>query len=80
MANAIDTQDKQVELHLKQYGSITSWETIEKYGITRLSARIYNLRRNYNIISKMMTTTNRYGNTVNYVRYVFMGAKNADEI
>lgn len=78
MANVIDTQDKQVELHLKQYGSITSWEAFEKYGITRLSARIYNLRRYHNILSKQMTTTNRYGNTVNYVRYVYMGEINAE--
>ena len=35
MGQAIDTQEKQIELHLKQYGSITSWEAFEKYGITR---------------------------------------------
>ena len=78
MGQAIDTQEKQIELHLKQYGSITSWEAFEKYGITRLSARIYNLRRYHNILSKQITTTNRYGNTVNYVKYVYMGAKYAE--
>lgn len=78
MGQAIDTQEKQIEQHLKQYGSITSWEAFEKYGITRLSARIYNLRRYHNMLSKQMTTTNRYGNTVNYVRYVYMGEINAE--
>lgn len=78
MGQAIDTREKQIELHLKQYGSITSWEAFEKYGITRLSARIYNLRRYHNILSKQITTTNRYGNTVNYVRYVYMGEINAE--
>lgn len=78
MGQAIDTQEKQIERHLKQYGSITSWEAFEKYGITRLSARIYNLRKYHNILAKQMTTTNRYGNTVNYVRYVYMGEINAE--
>ena len=30
--------------HLLRKGSITSWEAIEKYRITRISARIFELR------------------------------------
>jgi len=33
--------------HLKEYGNITSWEAIQKYKATRLSAIIYNLKNNY---------------------------------
>jgi len=38
------TQEQQILKHLLKKGSITSWEAIEKYRITRLSARIYTLR------------------------------------
>lgn len=31
--------------HLKKYGSINALEAIAKYGITRISARIYSLRK-----------------------------------
>lgn len=75
MENAVSNQNQQVEQHLKTYGSTTSWEAFELYGITRLSARIYDLRRENEIMSKPMSTTNRFGNTVNYVKYVYMGGK-----
>ena len=35
------TQVEMIKMHLKKYGSITSWEAIKKYNITRLSAVIY---------------------------------------
>jgi hypothetical protein len=31
--------------HLKQWGSITSFEAIERYNITRLAARVHDLRK-----------------------------------
>lgn len=38
------TQKQQVLAHLEKYGSITSWEAIKKYNITRLAAIIFDLR------------------------------------
>lgn len=38
-------QDDIVLNHLRKYGSINAIEAIHKYGITRISARIYNLRQ-----------------------------------
>ena len=35
------TQEMQVLKHIKRYGKITSMKAFEKYGITRLAARIY---------------------------------------
>ena len=35
--------------HLKDFGSITSWEAIKDYGCTRLSHYIWLLRKEYNI-------------------------------
>lgn len=37
------TQKEQVLNHMKTEGSITTWEAIKKYRITRLSARIAEL-------------------------------------
>ena len=38
------TQKDRILRHLKDYGHITSWESFSEYGITRLSAIIYNLK------------------------------------
>lgn len=44
------TQEKAVLQHLKENGSITSWDAITLFGATRLSAIIYLLRKQgYNI-------------------------------
>ena len=50
------TQENQILNHLKQHKFITSWEAIQEYRITRLSARIYELReKGYQIITKNVT-------------------------
>ena len=51
-----NTQENQILNHLKQHKLITSWEAIQEYRITRLSARIYELReKGYQIITKNIT-------------------------
>ena len=63
-----------VKDHLLEHGSITSWEAIEKYGATRLSAIIFNLRKQgYDIRTIMGEETDRYGNTCQYANYVLKG-------
>ena len=48
-----NTQELQILNHLKKHKYITSWEAIQEYRITRLSARIYELReKGHNIIAK----------------------------
>ena len=48
-----DTQETIILNHLKDHKYITQWEAIQEYRITRLSARIYELReRGHNIITK----------------------------
>jgi hypothetical protein len=57
--------------HLQDHGSITSNEAWELYGATRLSAIIFNLRkRGHDIETVTMGMTDRYGNAVNYAKYV----------
>lgn len=58
--------------HLMTEGSITAWEAIKEYGSTRLSAIVYELRKKgWHIESEMVTSKNRYGNTVQFARYHF---------
>lgn len=60
--------------HLQKYGSITSWEAIEKYGATRLSSIIFNLRKNYHIDNIDETHTDKYASTEKFTRYIYHGA------
>lgn len=65
------TQNNRVIRHLIDFGSITTWEAIQEYGITRLSARIFDIKkRGYKIIDQIEQSTNRYGETVSFKRYI----------
>lgn len=61
--------------HLINNGSITSLEAIELYGCTRLSARIWDLRHKLElpIVGRPESGKNRFGKTVNYIRYSLGG-------
>lgn len=64
--------------HLKFYKKINTMEAIKKYGATRLSAIIYNLRHNYglNIVSKEVEFVDRYGTRATYVDYILLEEEN----
>lgn len=67
------TQKKAILQHLKQFGSITSWEAIKEYGATRLSALILILRRKgYNIETQTMFGKDRFGNYCKFAKYILM--------
>ena len=58
-------QNKTVLQHMEKYGSISSYEAFEKYRITRLSARIHDLReQGFNI-----TTENKVKKGTHYAVY-----------
>lgn len=64
------TQCDRIVRHLEDYGSITSLEAIQEYGILRLASRINDLRRaGYRITSSTATGKNRYGETTRYSIY-----------
>ena len=63
--NSFETKMKAIKSHLLTKGNITSWEAIQKYNATRLSAIIFNLKRNGMDIT---TTPEEYNNT-RFVRY-----------
>lgn len=64
------SQNKMVLQHLQDFGSITTWDAFKDYGITRLSARVSDLRqKGYLISSEDEYSLNRYGKKVRYTRY-----------
>lgn len=64
------TQAERVLEYIKRFGSITTLEAFRDLGVTRLSARIYELRaRNINIESTNVTSKNRYGENCTYAKY-----------
>lgn len=64
------TQCAKVLRHLKDHGSITSFEAFNEYGILRLASRINDLRaQGIAIVSEMATGKNRYGESVHYSVY-----------
>ena len=64
------SKKKLVESHLLKKKSITSWEAIELYGATRLSAIIFILRDKWDIITKPITAKDRFGNNITFAKYV----------
>lgn len=59
--------------HLKHKGCITSWEAIDLYGATRLSAIIYNLRhRGYSIDMITLPFVDRFGTKSRFGKYILV--------
>lgn len=64
------TQTEKILRHLRKYGSITSWEAITEYRITRLGAIIFELRKDgYIIDSTLVVARNKDGEPIKYARY-----------
>ena len=57
--------------HLDRFGSITQKDAYELYAITRLGARIYELRELGLVIDTIMEDgKNRFGEKTRYARYI----------
>lgn len=56
--------------HLEEYGSITSAEAMQEYGIYRLASRISDMKKaGIPIVREFETSKNRYDEPVTYARY-----------
>lgn len=65
------SQKDRILRHLKDYGSITSLEAMQEYGIMRLASRISELKNmGYTIVSVSEAGKNRYGEKTSYARYL----------
>ena len=73
------TQNQKILEHLRIHNSITSLESFEKFGITRLSARIYDLRCDgHNIKSENVKVPTRTGEPATVARYTLITKNQMD--
>ena len=71
-------QCEKIVFYIQMFGSISSYEAFRDLGITRLSARIYELRNDgYQFDEKFETAKNRFGESVSYKRYRFQKETNS---
>ena len=69
MSKKVTLQDRVLQ-YLQEAGSITSLDAIREFGATRLSAIIFNLKKDgYIIRTESETSKNRWGDKVTYARY-----------
>ena len=66
------TQKDRVLNHLQTYGRIDPHEALERYGVMRLGARIWDLRHDgYSISTAPTSGINRYGDAISYATYIY---------
>lgn len=64
------TQCEKILRHMEDYGSISSLEAVNEYGIMRLASRISDLKRmGIPIRKETVKGKNRYGEATSYARY-----------
>ncbi len=70
------TKTQKVKNHLTTKGVISSWEAIKLYKATRLSAIIFNLRKDgMDIVSVPKSSKDENGHICNYVDYKYVTKK-----
>lgn len=71
MENPRETKFKKLKEYIKKKKTIDTWRAIELFGETRLSARIFDLKKkdNWEFTHTDVNKKNRYGNTVHYRLY-----------
>lgn len=68
------TQTNRILQYMRNFGSITPLEALKEFGVLRLGAIIYNLRRaGFDIETDMVNDIGRYGNKITYARYILKG-------
>ena len=71
------TQKDRILSHLQKYGSITTWESFEMYGDTRLSDKIYRLKQDgYNFDEEWTKRKNRLGQPIQFKKYILRRDEN----
>jgi hypothetical protein len=68
------TKTDLVRKHILKKKSITTWQAIELYKATRLSAIIFNLKEEFRLVGspimrESIKSKDENGNTVNFVKY-----------
>jgi hypothetical protein len=70
MESLKETKYKKLKAYLKKKKDIDTWRAIELFGETRLSARIFTLKKEkWEFTHTDVNKKDRYGNTVHYRLY-----------
>lgn len=78
-ANERPTQVQRIHQYLIDFGSITQFEAMRDLGVMRLASRISEMRKDgLNIVCRMETTRNRYGEKCRVKRYSLKKEAGAD--
>ena len=68
------TQCEKIVDYMERFGSITPMDAFMDLGITRLSARIYDIRNSgTEVHGELESAKNRFGDRVHYMRYSLKG-------
>lgn len=72
------TQNEMVLKYLEENGSITTYECYSQLCVTRLSARIFDLKKKYGLEfeEQWVTKKNRYGKTCSFKKYILKDKEN----
>ena len=72
------TQNEMVLKYLEENGSITTYECYSQLYVTRLSARIFDLKKKYGLKfeEQWVTKKNRYGKTCSFKKYILKEKEN----
>ena len=64
------SQCEMIIKYLNDFGSITTFESYEQLGITRLPSRIWDLKqKGYDFEEEWISKKNRYGKSVSFKKY-----------
>jgi hypothetical protein len=70
------TQEQRVLDYMRRFGSITTLDANRDLGVTRLSAKIFNLRKaGYEIPGETIEVKNRFGETTHVTKYMLAEEK-----
>ena len=72
------TQNEMILEYLNEFGSITTYESYAELFITRLSARIWDLKHKYGceFDEEWIAKKNRYGKTCSFKKYILKKKEN----
>lgn len=74
------TQEERVLDYMQRFGSITTLDAFNDIGITRLSAKIFNLKKQgYTIIDETIKVKNRFGEEGHVKKYMLAEEKFVQE-
>lgn len=66
------SQKQMVLDYIREFGSITPIDAFRDLGVTRLAAKVFELKKDGHDIDKVIETgENRFGNRTRYARYSF---------